>query len=202
MAQMQDDVLSRIAVMLVVACWVAFGGVFLLSRRTRGGAERKRDRTSLVGMGFQGVGYGLVFFLAGHAPPFSGFVRPGSTTEAVLAIGTVLLAAASVTSALTAAWALGAQWSFAARVLENHHLVVRGPYRFVRHPIYTAMLGMLWATGLAFATPFFLASATIVCMAGTAIRIRSEERLLQETFGEEWIRYSSHVPAVLPGLRW
>jgi protein-S-isoprenylcysteine O-methyltransferase Ste14 len=202
MVHMRDAVLTRIAVMLVVACWVAFGGVFLAARRAGGGAERKRDRTSLAGMGFQGVGYAFVFFLAGRAPPFGGFVRPGSTAEAVLAVGTVLLAAASAAIALTAAWALGAQWSFAARVLENHHLIVRGPYRFVRHPIYTAMLGMLWATGFAFATPIFLATATIFYAAGTAVRIRSEERLLKATFGEEWIRYSIRVPAVLPGLPW
>lgn len=198
---MQDTQLTRIAVMLVLACWAAFGGVFFAGRRGRGRVERKRDRMSLVGMGLQGVGYGLVFFLAGHAPPFSEFAPPGSTAEAVLAIGTVLLAVASVAIALTAARALGAQWSFAARVLANHHLIVRGPYRLVRHPIYTAMLGMLWATSLAFATPLVLATATICCAAGTAVRIRSEERLLKETFGDEWIRYSSRVPAVLPGLR-
>jgi protein-S-isoprenylcysteine O-methyltransferase Ste14 len=34
---------------------------------------------------------------------------------------------------------LGRQWSLEARVLEGHRLIVEGPYRYVRHPIYAAM---------------------------------------------------------------
>jgi protein-S-isoprenylcysteine O-methyltransferase Ste14 len=44
---------------------------------------------------------------------------------------------------------LGAQWAYVARVTEGHRLVTEGPYRWVRNPIYSGMLGMMLATGLA-----------------------------------------------------
>ena len=45
--------------------------------------------------------------------------------------------------------ALGKQWSLQARMLEDHALIRSGPYRFVRHPIYTGMLGMILAAAIA-----------------------------------------------------
>ena len=43
---------------------------------------------------------------------------------------------------------LGKQWSFQARLIEDHKLVTSGVYQIVRHPIYAAMLGKLLATGI------------------------------------------------------
>jgi protein-S-isoprenylcysteine O-methyltransferase Ste14 len=70
----------------------------------------------------------------------------------------------------------------------------------VRNPIYTGMLGMLIATGLAVSHWIGLAAALIVFSLGTAIRISSEEKLLRETFGTEWDDYARQVPAVIPFL--
>ncbi|MEY2544003.1 MAG: hypothetical protein QOE81_1464 [Verrucomicrobiota bacterium] len=93
---------------------------------------------------------------------------------------------------------LGKQWSLQARVLEDHKLVREGPYRFVRHPIYTGMLGMIVAGGLAWShwTGFLI--ALLLFGIGTAIRVRSEEKLLREQFGAQFDDYKRSVPAVLP----
>src|SRR5207302_8720360 len=79
--------------------------------------------------------------------------------------------------------ALGKQWSLQARVLENHKLVREGPYRLVRHPIYTGMLGMILAAGLAWSHWIGFLIALALFAIGTAIRVRSEEKLLREQFG-------------------
>jgi hypothetical protein len=50
-----------------------------------------------------------------------------------------------------AVWArrqLGKQWSPGITEKVGHQLVRSGPYRFIRHPIYTAMLGMYLGTAL------------------------------------------------------
>lgn len=94
--------------------------------------------------------------------------------------------------------ALGKQWSLQARVLENHKLVREGPYRFVRHPIYTGLLGMIVAGGLAWSHWIGFLIALVLFAIGTAIRVRSEERLLREQFGAAFDDYKRSVPAVVP----
>jgi protein-S-isoprenylcysteine O-methyltransferase Ste14 len=93
---------------------------------------------------------------------------------------------------------LGQQWSLAARVIEGHKLVTQGPYSVVRNPIYTGMLGMLLATGLANSHWIGLLIALVLFSIGTAIRVRCEAVLLREAFGEEFEKYARKVPAVIP----
>jgi protein-S-isoprenylcysteine O-methyltransferase Ste14 len=83
-------------------------------------------------------------------------------------------------------------------VLEGHKLVTEGPYGIVRNPIYAGMFGMLIATGLATSQFAYLVVATAVYRLGTTIRIRSEEKLLREAFGEQFREYERLVPALLP----
>ncbi len=97
--------------------------------------------------------------------------------------------------------ALGRQWSIQARIVEEHALITEGPYRLVRHPIYTGMLGMLVATGLAVSHWIGLAAAVPVFCFGTWIRTRAEERLLRETFVSAYDRYARDVPALVPRVR-
>jgi protein-S-isoprenylcysteine O-methyltransferase Ste14 len=95
---------------------------------------------------------------------------------------------------------LGKEWSITARMVQDHKLATKGPYARVRHPIYTGMLGMLVATGLAISSWSVLVAAIVVFAIGTWIRVRSEERLLRETFGPQFEEYARRVPAVIPGV--
>ena len=79
-------------------------------------------------------------------------------------------------------------------------LMACGPYRFVRNPIYTGMLGMLVATGLAMEHWTALIVAVILFAVGLVIRVRSEEKLLRAAFGKEFEDYAQRVPAVMPGI--
>ena len=101
---------------------------------------------------------------------------------------------------MSAVRVLGKEWSVTARLVEGHKLATRGPYRFMRHPIYTGMLGMLLATGLAISNWFSLLAAIVIFLIGTIIRVRSEERLLREEFGSQFEDYARRVAALLPGV--
>jgi protein-S-isoprenylcysteine O-methyltransferase Ste14 len=109
------------------------------------------------------------------------------------ALGSVWLITAAVKT-------LGKEWSLTARLVEGHKLATTGPYAYVRHPIYTGMLGMLVATGLAISHWTALLAALVIFFVGTIIRVRSEERLLREAFGEQFDDYARRVPAIVPGL--
>ena len=58
----------------------------------------------------------------------------------------VLLTAAGVAIALWARWHLGANWSGVVTLKEGHELIRTGPYRTIRHPIYTGILLALFGT--------------------------------------------------------
>ena len=62
------------------------------------------------------------------------------------------------------------------------------------------MLGMLLATGHVIGHWWALIAAIVIYFIGTAIRIRSEERLLRDALGPEFESYMRSTPALVPGL--
>jgi protein-S-isoprenylcysteine O-methyltransferase Ste14 len=100
----------------------------------------------------------------------------------------------------TGARALGRQWRIDAGLNEDHQLVRSGPYRIVRHPIYTSMLCLLLGTGSLLTPVPILLVATALFMAGTEIRVRIEDTLLASHFGEQFQNYRNTVPAYIPFL--
>jgi len=184
----------------VVLCWIVFTGIFLFRKRPPKEQEAKRDRLSLLGIFLQMFAYFLVWF----QPPRKPFLPPvaglSDGLEIALAALTIAIAAGSVWLAASALRTLGKQWAIAARLVEGHKLITNGPYQHVRNPIYTAMLGLLIATGLAMHHWMALIVAIVPFAVGLVIRVRSEEKLLLAAFGKEFEDYAGRVPAVLPGI--
>lgn len=183
---------------MVMLCWFTFAASFLFHKKPPSPPDKKRDPWSIFGIALQGAGYGIVWTV--RRAWFTPILPLGKTFEVALAILTMALAAGSVWLCISAIRTLGQQWSLAARVIEGHKLVTQGPYSVVRNPIYTGMLGMLLATGLANSHWIGLLIALVLFGIGTAIRVRSEAALLHETFGEEFEKYARTVPAVIPYL--
>ncbi|HXZ21118.1 MAG TPA: isoprenylcysteine carboxylmethyltransferase family protein [Candidatus Acidoferrales bacterium] len=183
--------------LFIALCWIGFIAGFSLRKRPAGAATERRVRESVAGIVLQSIAIGLVWTLL--AERFPDFALP-EVAMRLISVLAVLLAAASVWLVVDAIRVLGRQWSIQARLVEGHRLVVEGPYSHMRHPIYTGMLGMLLATGLAFSVWWTLLIAVPIFAVGTAIRVRAEERLLHEAFGEDYEAYRRYVPAILP--RW
>lgn len=85
--------------------------------------------------------------------------------------------------------ALGKEWSPQLQLRDKHHLVTTGPYRHIRHPLYTAMFG--YGVGLALVTAnwVFIAFA-LVMIASLVARVPREEQMMIEKFGDE---YKAHM---------
>ena len=141
-----QTLISEVTFAVLMLGWFVFGMTFLSRKRPAKSKERKRDSASFAAIAVQGLGYAMVWVL--RRPYFT----PILPMDLPLAIALALAVAALVVGALwmiaSAVRILGKQWSFAARVVEDHALVTEGPYRWVRHPIYSGMLMMLVATGL------------------------------------------------------
>jgi protein-S-isoprenylcysteine O-methyltransferase Ste14 len=95
---------------------------------------------------------------------------------------------------------LGTNWSVTLEVRENHRLVTQGIYRLVRHPMYGALL--LYAIGQALVVPNWLAGPSYLVAMGIlfAFRVGVEERMMLETFGNEYAAYMATTKRLVPGL--
>jgi protein-S-isoprenylcysteine O-methyltransferase Ste14 len=100
-----------------------------------------------------------------------------------------------------AAWArahLGQNWSGIVTVKEDHALVRTGPYRAVRHPIYTGLL--LALTGTAMAIGEWRGVLAVICaLIGLLRKIQVEEKRMSENF-PEYSRYRQQTAALIPLL--
>src|ERR1017187_7693812 len=117
-----------------------------------------------------------------------------------LALSVSLLALACALS-WTAARALGRHLRIDASVDFTHELVRSGPYRLVRHPIYTSMLCVLLGTGVLISPLYLLLPAVLIFLIGTEIRMQVEDRMLVSRFGEQFTSYQHNVPGLIPGLK-
>jgi protein-S-isoprenylcysteine O-methyltransferase Ste14 len=95
-------------------------------------------------------------------------------------------------------WALDVNFSVVLHVRDEHTLVTHGPYRWVRHPMYTVLY--VWIIAL------FLLSQNMVIGAGFLIpltvivitRLKNEEAAMIEKFGDEYRRYMAQTGRFLP----
>ena len=159
--------------------------------RTKGQGALRRDRRARWGIGLQAVAYSILW---------QGHFWERSPERWLIALSVTLFVLASAIS-WTAARALGSHFRLDAAVDATHELVKSGPYRIVRHPIYTSMLCLLLATGLLISPPLLLSIALIVFLAGAEIRMRIEDALLGAQFGPSFVDYKRHVPGLVPFLR-
>jgi protein-S-isoprenylcysteine O-methyltransferase Ste14 len=173
--------------------WVALCAVMFAHRRLR--AERVAERApgTWLGIVVQAAGFSLVWTMR------RGTELPGGAALALTGVADAC-GAAAVALGLAAIWTLGRQWSVDGRVLPDHALIARGPYAYVRHPVYTAMFGMLLATALSMSSLPGLASGIAVFVAGTLARVHFEEKLLRKRFGPSFDAYAAAVPAFFPRL--
>ena len=88
-----------------------------------------------------------------------------------------------------------------APVAPTRRLVVGGLYRFVRNPMYIAVVGAIAGQALLFGRPSLLAYAALVGAAMFAFTRLYEEPYLTQTFGDDYVEYRRNVPGWWPRLR-
>lgn len=190
---------SAAAFSIVIVGWFGFATVFLLRKKPATSKDAVKAPKSWLGIALQGLAYFPVWALE-RRPMFSPFVDSYAVNIGLQIIAAVL-SISCVYLTMSAIKELGKQWSLEARLVEGHDLVTTGPYSLVRHPIYTAMLGKLIATGIVISHWAVLIAAVAVFLIGTFIRTRFEERLLSDAFGDRFAEWRSRVPGLIPFLK-
>lgn len=95
---------------------------------------------------------------------------------------------------------LGRNWSVTLEIRDRHALVTNGVYRRIRHPMYAAF--WLWAVAQALLLPNWVAGPAGLVGFGTLflLRVGREERLMEQTFGDEYRQYAARTGRIIPRI--
>jgi protein-S-isoprenylcysteine O-methyltransferase Ste14 len=175
--------------------WVAWvAGWLVAARWTAKTVARQPTASFLVQSILIGGGAVLLFFRPSGPGILVLPLLPRSIWIAWAGVGLVIVGLGFT------AWArvhLGRFWSSVVTLKADHALIRTGPYALVRHPIYSGLLLALIGTAIVRGTaaaPLGLALMTL----GVVLKIRQEERLLAEHFGDAYRAYHEQVPALVP----
>jgi protein-S-isoprenylcysteine O-methyltransferase Ste14 len=145
------------------------------------------------------VVFGLVFFVIllmySLYPSFMGVFHLGYSLwlrwlgVLIATIGTVFWIYSQIV--------LGRYWSPQLQIQNKHKIIREGPYKYIRHPIYSAM--MVWVIGIALLT----ANILFIILAFTffvffAARVPKEEKMMIEMFGDPYIQYIKNTGRYFP----
>lgn len=156
--------------------------LFAMRRRTVRG-ERAEWRAGLVAL----VGT-LLLNVVAYLPV------EDSTSTTLLLVSTAVV----VTGTLFTIWSLAWLGRCFGLLPEVRGLVLRGPYRLVRHPVYLGEL--ISAVGILIAKPHPVILATVLLFVGLQyMRTEFEERALCRAFPADYPRYRERVPRLVPG---
>jgi protein-S-isoprenylcysteine O-methyltransferase Ste14 len=95
---------------------------------------------------------------------------------------------------------LGRNYSTTVHIRPEQSLVTSGPYRYIRHPMYTALITVGVGLGLLSASWYFLVPFIAIGIV-IVFRIPREEAVMVRKFGDEYFRYAQRTGRFLPKLR-
>jgi protein-S-isoprenylcysteine O-methyltransferase Ste14 len=177
---------------LFAAVWGGWLLFWLVSAR---GTKRAASRTgpfwrlTVAGTAF------VVWLGVWRFPEYAGqqLLAPSAAREYI----GLLLTVCGLGFTMWARRALGTNWSATPTIKKEHELIQHGPYRLVRHPIYTGLLLAVFGSCLVAGRVWAL------CVLGMAaillfMKFKAEEALLARQFPEAYLLYRRRVKALIP----
>ena len=176
--------------LLCVVYWI------VSARRTKKDERRESVPSRWLHSGLMIAGAIAMTFPQNLPPEFN--KRLIAEREWVYWLSTAIVAAGLGLSCYARA-TLGANWSAVVVLKHDHELIRSGPYRYVRHPIYTGLLIALFGTALEIGAWRGIIGFALVAIA-VAYKYRAEEAFMIQKFGDAYVRYRAEVPALFPSF--
>ena len=188
--------MTEISSRIILVCWAIFLLVWLVRAFSNKPIAERQGRLSALAHRLP-IGFGWWLLAYPRFPaPLKWQVLPH------VALLQIMGAAITVYGLVFTLWArrtLAGNWSSDVTFKRDHELIRLGPYRFVRHPIYTGLLVMCLGTALQIGQLRGGLSVLLVTT-GFWIKLNQEERLLLEHFPEGYPAYQKQVKALIPFL--
>jgi len=179
---------------VIIVCWITFVVYWLVSAaRTKRIAERQSVSSALAHRLPVGLGWWMLAFPRWPPPmnativPHVDWVRLGGAAVCIYGLYFTIWARRT----------LAGNWSSDVTFKQDHELIRSGPYRIVRHPIYTGLLIMSLGTAIGFGQLHCWLSIPITAI-GFWIKLSQEEQLLLRHFPNEYPAYQKQVKALVP----
>jgi len=186
--------MATISDSIILGCWIIFLAYWIINafvaKRT---AEPQYWLSALAHRIPVSLGW-LLLAYQGLPPPMNLVWMP--RTDWARVIGVVVC----VFGLCVTIWArrtLAGNWSSNVTFKQGHELVKTGPYRFVRHAIYTGLLVMCLGSAIEIGRLLCFLSLVVVGI-GFWIKLKQEERLMLRHFPDEYPNYQRRVKALVP----
>lgn len=177
--------------------WLVFIAVWIaMARGGKAVAERESAFSRLSH--YLPLAIAIVLLAAPHIPVGILGQRFASLSLWLVQLGAALTVAGIAFAIWARMWIAG-NWSSDVTLKRDHELIVVGPYRWVRHPIYTGILLALVGTALAVGEWRALLGVAIAAAAFWR-KLTIEEAVMRRQFGEAYARYAKRTPALVPFL--
>jgi len=184
-----------VAINTVWACWTIFLAVWLVAaistkRSVYHESRAQRLRYSILLIA------GYFVLIRGHRLPYPLSARVIPDIEIIAWVG-IVLCVGGLSLCIWARVTLGRNWSGAVTLKEGHELIERGPYRLVRHPIYTGLIAMFLATAMVLGHVAGIAGLVLVFVSFW-IKLRDEEKVMLKQFPDQYAAYQQRVKRIIP----
>ena len=177
--------------------WLVFYAYWAYTARmTKETAARESSRSRTTHLLAVAAGYGLILWDDFLPTPLVLPILRSSKLQENIGLVTMVI---GMGWAVWARLQLGQNWSAAVTLKHEHHLIRTGPYRFVRHPIYTGIV--LGSLGTAIVMNQVWGAAGFLLIFGAyLVKLRKEEVLLASHFPKDYPSYKSHTKRLFPFL--
>ena len=191
--------LDELIAALLYFTWFYFeliNQVYITMRNRNSVVQIKNDRFSLlvIYIGILGMSYVAGWFAS---------LRLSSNIGALPSWFFWVGIAVMVTGELIRQWSiytLGRFFTWPVMIAKDHRLIVKGPYKYIRHPSYLG--GILTFSGLALALQSWIAPIVVVgiLLLTYSYRIHVEEQALARKFGKEYKDYANRTSMIIPRI--
>ena len=145
-------------------------------------------------LGFFILMIALVYFKIGS-------LKTGINLASVLAaIGTILIASGTLIN-IKGRLNLKQNWGNQIKIYEDHCLIQKGIYKYIRHPLYSSTILMIYGFSLLFINYLVFIANTIIFIPFMIYRARQEDRLLSQYFKEQFDDYQTNTGLFLPKIK-
>ena len=184
-----------VAINTIRVCWIIFLAVWLLAAISTKRSVYRESRAQRLRYSILLIA-GYFVLIRGHRLPYPLSARVIPDIEIIAWVG-IVLCVGGLSFCIWARVTLGRNWSGAVTLKEGHELIERGPYRLVRHPIYTGLIAMFLATAMVLGHVAGIAGLVLVFVSFW-IKLRDEEKVMLKQFPDQYAAYQQRVKRIIP----